>query len=68
MYKQYGNTLIEWRGKPKALRCDNGPEYISITLATWAENKGIELLFIQPGNPSKMLILSDIIGLYVMNI
>jgi putative transposase len=26
--------IIEWRGKPKRLRCDNGPEYISHTLAT----------------------------------
>ncbi len=24
--------VIEWRGKPKAIRCDNGPEYISQTL------------------------------------
>ena len=21
--------VIEWRGKPAAVRCDNGPEYIS---------------------------------------
>ena len=26
--------VIEWRGKPAAVRCDNGPEYVaSITLA-----------------------------------
>jgi len=29
--------IIEWRGKPKVLRCDNGPEYISEALRTWAE-------------------------------
>jgi len=47
------DQAIEWRGKPKKIRCDNGPEYISSTLATWAENNGIELMFIQPGNPQQ---------------
>ena len=28
--------IIEWRGKPLALRCDNGPEYISQNLIDWA--------------------------------
>ncbi len=28
--------IIERRGKPKAIRCDNGPEYISGVLLTWA--------------------------------
>ena len=23
------DQIIEWRGKPKIIRCDNGPEYIS---------------------------------------
>ncbi|MDX6851588.1 IS3 family transposase [Gilvimarinus sp. SDUM040013] len=47
------DQIIEWRGKPKQLRCDNGPEYISGLLASWAENNGIELEFIQPGNPQQ---------------
>jgi len=45
--------IIEWRGKPKAIRCDNGPEYISHLLAAWAEKHDITLMFIQPGNPQQ---------------
>lgn len=47
------DQIIEWRGKPKQLRCDNGPEYISNTLAQWAEKRGIKLEFIQPGKPQQ---------------
>jgi len=47
------DQVIAWRGKPKQIRCDNGPEYISGLLATWAESQGIELKFIQPGNPQQ---------------
>ena len=45
--------IIEWRGKPNALRCDNGPEYISQKLNDWAHSKGITILYIQPGNPQQ---------------
>lgn len=45
--------IIEWRGKPQALRCDNGPEYISAALLTWAENQEIRVDHIQPGNPQQ---------------
>ncbi|VAX26744.1 Mobile element protein [hydrothermal vent metagenome] len=47
------DRIIEWRGKPKVIRCDNGPEYISETLAKWAKNKDITLAFIQPGKPQQ---------------
>ncbi len=47
------NQIIEWRGQPSAIRCDNGPEYISHLLGRWAENRGIGLQFIQPGNPQQ---------------
>jgi len=47
------DQIIEWRGKPKAIRCDNGPEYISHALAEWAEKRHIVLMFIQPGNPQQ---------------
>ena len=45
--------VIEWRGAPKALRCDNGPEYISGVLKKWAEKRNIEIKHIQPGKPQQ---------------
>ena len=47
------DRIIEWRGKPKSIRCDNGPEYISQALKTWAEKHRITLQYIQPGNPQQ---------------
>ena len=47
------DQIIEWRGQPAAIRSDNGPEYISHKLKKWAHEKGIALLYIQPGNPQQ---------------
>ena len=47
------NQIIEWRGKPQAIRVDNGPEYISGTLMEWAEKQGVRLEHIQPGKPQQ---------------
>lgn len=47
------DQIIEWRGKPYAIRCDNGPEYISQKLIDWATNNKITLLYIQPGKPTQ---------------
>ncbi|QBY00883.1 IS3 family transposase [Rhodophyticola sp. CCM32] len=47
------NQIIEWRGQPHAIRVDNGPEYISGTLMTWAEKRNIRLEYIQPGKPQQ---------------
>ena len=30
---------FEWRGKPRSVRCDNGPKYISGKLATGVEKR-----------------------------
>ncbi|MBS8497474.1 transposase family protein, partial [Escherichia coli] len=41
------------RGYPVKLRMDNGPEFISLTLAEWAEKHAVKLEFIQPGKPTQ---------------
>ena len=45
--------IIEWRGKPKTIRVDNGPEYISGKLMNWAKKQGIHIQYIQPGKPQQ---------------
>jgi len=47
------NQIIEWRGKPQAIRADNGPEYVSGKLMEWAEKQGVRLEYIQPGKPQQ---------------
>lgn len=47
------DQIIEWRGKPKIIRCDNGSEMISSEFQTWAAKRKIRVLFIQPGKPTQ---------------
>ncbi len=47
--------VLEWvitqRGRPAAIRCDNGPEFTSRHFLSWCEEQKIRLIFIQPGRP-----------------
>lgn len=45
--------IIEWRGKPKMIRSDNGLEYITNELKHWLEQQPIEHQFIEPGKPQQ---------------
>jgi putative transposase len=47
------DRIIEWRGKPHVIRCDNGPEYISAVTLARAAKRGIRIDFIQPGQPQQ---------------
>ncbi|ATB60839.1 Xcd1 transposase peptide 2 (plasmid) [Xanthomonas citri pv. fuscans] len=52
--------IIDWRGKPNAIRCDNGPEYISGALLAWAQQRGIRIEHIQPGVADGAVVTFDI--------
>jgi putative transposase len=43
--------LLEFRGLPKMVRVDNGPEFISHALDEWCRKHGVTLVYIQPGKP-----------------
>ena len=45
--------IIEWRGKPTAIRCDNGPELISHQFVDWCKGNDVEIKYIQPGKPNQ---------------
>ena len=45
--------LAAWRGLPRAIRLDNGPELTAQRFTTWCAVQGIELRHIQPGKPNQ---------------
>lgn len=47
------DRIIEWRGKPQVIRCDNSRKYISAVKLTWAAKRGIRLEIIPPGQPQQ---------------
>ena len=47
------DQIIEERGKPKEIRVDNGPEFVSRRFKKWANQRDIRIQYIQPGNPQQ---------------
>jgi putative transposase len=47
------DRVIEQRGKPSAIRADNGPEFTSKDLELWAKDRSITIQYIQPGKPTQ---------------
>jgi putative transposase len=45
--------IIESRGTPQCIRCDNGPELTSRHFLSWCEEWKIQLIHIQPGKPTQ---------------
>ena len=45
------SALIDRRGKPKMIVSDNGTEFTSNAILSWAKERGIEWHYIAPGRP-----------------
>jgi len=43
--------LLETRGRPDLIVCDNGPEFAGKTLDAWAYQASVKIHFIRPGKP-----------------
>lgn len=47
------NGLAVNRGLPRAIRTDNGKEFCSRAMLTWAHERGVKLFLIEPGKPNQ---------------
>lgn len=45
--------VVERRGIPQSIRCDNGPELTSRHFLGWCEERKIQLIHLQPGKPTQ---------------
>jgi putative transposase len=43
--------LVGWRGRPGAVRCDNGGEFLGFALSNWLETIGVKLWPVRPASP-----------------
>jgi len=58
------DRIAAWRGYPRQIRMDNGPEFISLSMAKWAEEHNIHLEFIEPGKPTQNSYVERFNGTY----
>lgn len=73
--KEFVEEIAQQRGYPKMIRVDNGPEFISAKLDIWSKENKIQLVFIQPGEPTQNAYIErlngtfrrDILNAYVLN-
>ena len=54
--------MIEQRGKPDQVICDNGAEFTSKAMFLWQKYSGVRLSFIQPGKPPQTAFVESFNG------
>lgn len=56
------DRIIECRGKPTRITCDNGTEFTSKAMFFWSKETGTKLNFIQPGKPTQNAFVESLNG------
>lgn len=56
--------LAETEGLPERILVDNGPEFLSRAMQTWAEEHGVLLDFIEPGRPDQNAFVESFNGTF----
>lgn len=56
------DLLLEQRGKPNKVVCDNGTEFTSKAMFFWSKETGVSLGFIQPGKPTQNAFVESLNG------
>lgn len=56
------DQLIEQRGRPERIICDNGPEFTSKAMFFWSKESRVTLGFIQPGKPTQNAFVESLNG------
>lgn len=56
------DQLIECRGKPDQITCDNGTEFTSKAMYFWQKDSRVRLAFIQPGKPTQNAFVESLNG------
>jgi putative transposase len=58
------DRLADTRGVPRAIVCDNGPEFTGAALDEWAHRRGVTLAFIDPGKPVQNAFIESFNGTF----
>jgi putative transposase len=58
------DQAAQFRGYPKAIRSDNGPEFTARAFAAWATKHKIEHILIEPGSPTQNAYIESFNGTF----
>lgn len=61
-FSRFRDRLVETRGKPEGITCDNGTEFTSKAMFYWSKETCVKLNFIQPGKPTQNAFVESLNG------